>query len=130
MRLKSSGWGRAEKAHSQLFEGRLRAFRCFVSPVFLIFKTVRGTKILTRNKSPNVVSCVDVQDEIREVVAFAEERFITVMPEIEIPGHSQVRQCLDPLAHHATQAKAYDAVRSLGVSRWYWSGSPPYHAAC
>jgi beta-glucosidase len=29
------------------------------------------------------------QDEIREVVAYAAERFITVVPEIEMPGHSQ-----------------------------------------
>ena len=28
------------------------------------------------------------QDEIREVVAYAESRFITVVPEIEMPGHS------------------------------------------
>ena len=28
------------------------------------------------------------QDEIREIVAYAAERFITVMPEIEVPGHS------------------------------------------
>ncbi len=28
------------------------------------------------------------QDEIREVVAYAEERFVTVIPEIELPGHS------------------------------------------
>ena len=29
------------------------------------------------------------QDEIREVVAYAADRFITVVPEIEMPGHSQ-----------------------------------------
>ena len=29
------------------------------------------------------------QDEIREVVAYAAERFITVVPEIEMPGHAQ-----------------------------------------
>lgn len=28
------------------------------------------------------------QDEIREVVSYAEERFITVVPEIDIPGHT------------------------------------------
>jgi len=28
------------------------------------------------------------QDEVREVVAYAAERFVTVMPEIELPGHS------------------------------------------
>ena len=29
------------------------------------------------------------QDDVREVVAYAAERFITVVPEIEMPGHSQ-----------------------------------------
>ena len=29
------------------------------------------------------------QDEIRQVVAYAAERFITIVPEIEMPGHSQ-----------------------------------------
>lgn len=34
------------------------------------------------------------QAEIREVVAYAQERFITVLPEIELPGHSEVvMQC-------------------------------------
>ncbi len=28
------------------------------------------------------------QDEVRDIVKYAEERFITVIPEIEIPGHS------------------------------------------
>jgi hexosaminidase len=28
------------------------------------------------------------QDEIREIVAYAAERYVTVMPEIEMPGHS------------------------------------------
>ncbi|MEN8122821.1 MAG: family 20 glycosylhydrolase [Bacteroidota bacterium] len=30
------------------------------------------------------------QEEIKEVVAYAKERFITVVPEIELPGHSHV----------------------------------------
>lgn len=29
------------------------------------------------------------QDDVREIVAYAAERFITVVPEIEMPGHSQ-----------------------------------------
>jgi len=29
------------------------------------------------------------QDEIREIVAYAKERYITIVPEIEMPGHSQ-----------------------------------------
>ncbi len=30
------------------------------------------------------------QEEIKEVVAYAKERYITVLPEIELPGHSEV----------------------------------------
>ena len=29
------------------------------------------------------------QDDIREIVAYARARFITIVPEIEMPGHSQ-----------------------------------------
>lgn len=29
------------------------------------------------------------QDDVREIVAFAAERFVTVVPEIEMPGHAQ-----------------------------------------
>ena len=29
------------------------------------------------------------QDDVREIVAYAAERFVTVVPEIEMPGHSQ-----------------------------------------
>ena len=29
------------------------------------------------------------QDDVREIVAYAADRFITVIPEIEMPGHSQ-----------------------------------------
>lgn len=29
------------------------------------------------------------QDDVREIVAYAKERFVTVLPEIEMPGHSQ-----------------------------------------
>jgi len=29
------------------------------------------------------------QDEIRDVVAYAQKRFVTIIPEIEMPGHSQ-----------------------------------------
>jgi len=39
------------------------------------------------------------QDEVREIVAYAQERYITVLPEIELPGHSEVVfQCYPQLA--------------------------------
>ena len=29
------------------------------------------------------------QDDVREIVAYARERFVHVVPEIEMPGHAQ-----------------------------------------
>lgn len=42
------------------------------------------------------------QDDVREIVAYASERFVTVVPEIEMPGHAQA---------------AISAYPSLGVRR-------------
>ncbi len=36
------------------------------------------------------------KDEVREILAYAKERFITVVPEIEIPGHSRALLCAYP----------------------------------
>ncbi len=53
----------------------------------------RKETILEKNFDPYVGDGVPycgyyTQDEIREVVAYAAERYVTVMPEIEMPGHS------------------------------------------
>lgn len=37
---------------------------------------------------PNLHGGYYTQDEVREIVAYAQERYITVVPEIEMPGHS------------------------------------------
>ncbi len=39
--------------------------------------------------TPNAYGGFYTQDEVREVVAYAAERHITVIPEIEMPGHSE-----------------------------------------
>jgi hexosaminidase len=45
------------------------------------------------------------QDQIRDIVAYAKERFITIVPEIEMPGHSQAAIAAYPeLACRFTQA--------------------------
>jgi len=53
----------------------------------------RRETILERNFDPYVGDGIPycgfyTQDEIREVVQYAGERFITIIPEIEMPGHS------------------------------------------
>ena len=37
------------------------------------------------------------QDDVREIVAYARERFVTVVPEIEMPGHSQAAIAAYPM---------------------------------
>lgn len=53
------------------------------------------------------------QDEIREVVAYAISRYITVLPEIELPGHSEVVfQCYPELVCKDRNNKH---LRNIGV---------------
>ena len=51
-----------------------------------------GTTVAEINK-PDVIDSIRyggfyTQDEIREIVQYAKDRFITIVPEIEMPGHS------------------------------------------
>jgi hexosaminidase len=55
------------------------------------------------------------QDDIREVVAFAAERFIVVIPEIEMPGHSQ-----EVVAAYPELGSTSDIVQA----RTHWGVSP------
>ena len=51
--------------------------------------TAQGLLDMVRNKHNGVShGGFYTQDEVREIVAFAAERHITVVPEIEMPGHS------------------------------------------
>lgn len=54
------------------------------------------------------------QDEIREVVAYAKERFIEIVPEIDIPGHSQAAVASYP------EFLACDPEQKHEV--WLWQG--------
>ena len=38
------------------------------------------------------------KDDVRELVAYAKERNITIIPEIEMPGHALARHCLSSAA--------------------------------
>lgn len=44
------------------------------------------------------------QDDIREIVAYAAERHITVVPEIDVPGHSQAAIAAHPNSATATSS--------------------------
>lgn len=62
-------------------------------PLLTEVGSCRGETILEKNFDPYVGDGIPycgfyTQEEVREVVAYARERFITVIPEIEMPGHS------------------------------------------
>ena len=54
------------------------------------------------------------QDDIREIVAYAAERFVTVVPEIDIPGHSQAAVAAYPMLGNT--AEPVDVRTSWGIS--------------
>jgi hexosaminidase len=56
------------------------------------------------------------QDDIREIVAYAAERFITVVPEIEMPGHSQAAVAAYPFLGNTTDS----------IAPWTMWGVSPY----
>jgi hexosaminidase len=53
------------------------------------------------------------QEDVREIVAYAAERFVTVVPEIEMPGHAQAAIAAYP--ELGTTGKAVDVLT-------YWGG--------
>lgn len=59
------------------------------------------------------------QDDVREIVQYAKERFVTVVPEIEMPGHSQAAIAAYP------ELGNYD--RQLGVCRWWGYGEDVFN---
>ncbi len=56
------------------------------------------------------------QDEIREVVAYAQERFVTVVPEIDVPGHSAAAVHAYPHLGCHPEEKSEVSVSAGGVS--------------
>ncbi|MBL7819112.1 MAG: family 20 glycosylhydrolase [Saprospiraceae bacterium] len=53
------------------------------------------------------------QDEIKEIVNYANERFITVIPEIEMPGHSTAALAAYP--EYSCKGQACSVAKSWGV---------------
>ena len=61
------------------------------------------------------------QEDIREVVAYAAERFITVVPEIEMPGHAQA--AISAYPELGSTGKPVKVKEDWGVSEWILSPS-------
>ncbi len=78
----------------------------------------RDETVVGRNLDPYVGDGVPhggfyTQEEIREVVAYAAERFVTVVPEIEMPGHA--RAALAAYPELACTPGPFEVATSWGV---------------
>lgn len=56
------------------------------------------------------------QDDVREIVAYARERFIEIVPEVDIPGHSQAAVAVYPEFLTCDPEKPHEVWLSQGVS--------------
>lgn len=56
------------------------------------------------------------QDDVREIVAYARERFIEIVPEVDIPGHSQAAVAVYPEFLACDPDKPHEVWLSQGVS--------------
>ncbi len=63
------------------------------------------------------------QDQIRDIVAYAHDRFINIVPEIEMPGHSQAAVAAYP-EMSCDPTKTYKVMETWGVSNDVYCPSP------
>lgn len=63
------------------------------------------------------------QDDIREIVAYAKARFVDILPEIDVPGHSLAAVVSYPQLSCTPEANTY-SVRSGEMMR-HWEGGHP-----
>ncbi len=78
----------------------------------------KGTTSALLNK-PDVLDGIPhggyyTQEEIREMVRYAEERYITIVPEIEMPGHSQAALSVFP--NLSCSGGPFDVKMNWGIS--------------
>jgi hypothetical protein len=54
------------------------------------------------------------QDDIREIVAYAQKRFVTIIPEIELPGHSSAAVAAYPELSCGIKDR-YEVIKTFGI---------------
>jgi hexosaminidase len=66
------------------------------------------------------------QDDMREIIAFAKERFIEILPEIDVPGHSMAAIAAYPLLS-VTKDTATRVNPGSNFSTWFGNGKFEMH---
>lgn len=66
------------------------------------------------------------QEEIRDIVKYAQERFVQIMPEIDVPGHSMAAIAAYPELASTAEAKTYSVRAGEPIIDWT---TKPRHTA-
>ena len=64
-----------------------------------------------------IIQCTQgycTQDDVREIVASAQKRFVTIIPEIELPGHSSAAVAAYPELSCGIKNR-YEVVKTFGI---------------
>lgn len=64
------------------------------------------------------------QEDIKEIIQYAKERFVTVMPEIDVPGHSLAAVASYPELSCTPGADKYEVSSGAPIMDWS-NGAPP-----
>ena len=80
-----------------------------------------GTRPAPRPDESTTYGGFYTQDQIREVVRYAAERHITVVPEIDVPGHSMA--LLTAIPELSTKKEAKMVSCGFKFAEWYGDGS-------
>ncbi len=78
---------------------------------------------LTEIGSVGVSNGYYTQEEVREIVRYAADRFVTVVPEIEMPGHAQAAIAAYPA--FGTEGPAPQVSRDWGVHDYLFNADEP-----
>ncbi|MES2276940.1 MAG: family 20 glycosylhydrolase [Bacteroidota bacterium] len=82
-----------------------------------------GTFIPTTPDEPRTYGGFFTQDDIRELVAYAAERYVNIMPEIDVPGHSLAAVVAYPELSCTPGADQYKVRSGEKIMNWASSGN-------
>jgi hexosaminidase len=81
-----------------------------------------GTFAPPPSDEPRTYGGFYTQDDIREIVQYAKERFVNILPEVDIPGHSLAAIVSYPELSCTPGAETYHVRSGEKIMNWYTGG--------
>lgn len=84
-----------------------------------------GDNTPTTPNEPKTYGGFYTQDDIREIVKYAQDRFVSILPEVDVPGHSMAAIASYPELSCTTPGPDYSVRVGQAIIDWS-RGLPPY----